>query len=206
MFVYHLVTLSPYIMTEAIPLLDINGIEKSYTGAPALRGVSLSIPAGAIVCLLGPSGCGKTTLLRVIAGLERADRGVVRFAGQPIDALPAHTRGFGLMFQEYALFPHRDVAANVAFGLRMQGRSRHEIAARVAWAAAGRIGLEFDHLIDAREMLVQLRKGPKGEDRYRAPVAPQRAIGAAQLRLARSWGVTVGLSVPEAVQPRRRRP
>jgi hypothetical protein len=85
-------------------------------------------------------------------------------------------------------------------------RGGTEIAARVAWAAAGRIGLEFDHLIDAQEMLVQLRKGPKGEDRYRAPVAPQRAIGAAQLRLARSWGVTVGLSVPEAVQPRRRRP
>jgi len=85
-------------------------------------------------------------------------------------------------------------------------RGGTEIQARVAWAAAGRIGLEFDHLIDAQEMLVQLRKGPKGDDRYRAPAPSQHGIGPAQLRLAKAWGVTVGLSVPEAVQPRRRRP
>jgi ABC-type Fe3+/spermidine/putrescine transport system ATPase subunit len=118
-------------VTES-PLLDIHDIAKSYDGAPALRGVSLAVDPGAIVCLLGPSGCGKTTLLRVIAGLERAERGVVRFAGRPIDGVPVHRRSFGLMFQDYALFPHRDVAGNVAFGLRMQNLPRDRIAVRVA--------------------------------------------------------------------------
>jgi ABC-type Fe3+/spermidine/putrescine transport system ATPase subunit len=117
---------------NAAPLLDIRDVAKSYDGTPALRGVSLSAAAGAVVCLLGPSGCGKSTLLRVVAGLERADRGEVWFAGQPIDGVPTHQRGFGLMFQDYALFPHRDVAGNVAFGLRMQGLARAAIDARVA--------------------------------------------------------------------------
>src|SRR4051812_7619420 len=101
----------------AAPLLDVGDVEKYYGATAALCGVTLQVAAGAVVCLLGPSGCGKTTLLRVIAGLERADRGAVRCAGRSIDSLPPHLRGFGLMFQDYALFPHRDVAQNVAFGL-----------------------------------------------------------------------------------------
>jgi ABC-type Fe3+/spermidine/putrescine transport system ATPase subunit len=114
------------------PLLDIRDIVKYYGETPALRGVSLTGDEGAIVCLLGPSGCGKTTLLRVVAGIERADSGAVRFAGRPIDGVPVYRRGFGLMFQDYALFPHRDVAGNVAFGLRMQNLPRDRIATRVA--------------------------------------------------------------------------
>jgi ABC-type Fe3+/spermidine/putrescine transport system ATPase subunit len=113
-------------------LLDIREIHKSYGATPALRGVSLGVEEGAIACLLGPSGCGKTTLLRVVAGLERPDAGEVRFGDQPIDGVPIHRRGFGLMFQDYALFPHRDVAGNIAFGLRMQNRSREQVEARVA--------------------------------------------------------------------------
>jgi ABC-type Fe3+/spermidine/putrescine transport system ATPase subunit len=114
------------------PILIAHDLVKSYGDTLALRGVSLQIDAGAIVCLLGPSGCGKTTLLRVIAGLEQADSGTVTFQGQPIDGLPVHARGFGLMFQDYALFPHHDVAGNIAFGLRMRGDSRAQIDARVA--------------------------------------------------------------------------
>ena len=114
------------------PILAAHDLIKSYGATPALRGVSLRITAGAIVCLLGPSGCGKTTLLRVIAGLEQADSGAVLFEGRSIDGLPVHARGFGLMFQDYALFPHRDVAGNVAFGLRMRGETREQIDARVA--------------------------------------------------------------------------
>ena len=117
---------------QPIPILEVRDAHKFYDGTPALRGVSLSVDAGAIVCLLGPSGCGKTTLLRVIAGLEHPDAGQVCFAGAPVDDVPIHRRGFGLMFQDYALFPHRDVAGNVAFGLRMQRRPREQIAARVA--------------------------------------------------------------------------
>ena len=96
-----------------------------------LHDVSLTADAGEIVCLLGPSGCGKTTLLRIVAGLENPDAGRVIFAGQDLAGVPAHRRNFGLMFQDYALFPHRDVAANVAFGLRMQGRAAGELAGRV---------------------------------------------------------------------------
>lgn len=118
------------VVSEA-PILTIRDIVKRYDDVAALRGVSLDVGAGAIVCLLGPSGCGKSTLLRVLAGLERADSGQVRFAGRPIDGVPTHGRGFGLMFQDYALFPHRDVAGNVAFGLRMQKLPRAQIDARV---------------------------------------------------------------------------
>ncbi len=119
-------------MQNKAPILDVRDIIKTYDGAPALRGISLSAPADTIVCLLGPSGSGKSTLLRVIAGLERADQGQVRFGGRPIDAMPTHQRGFGLMFQDYALFPHRDVAGNVAFGLRMQNLPRPQIDAQVS--------------------------------------------------------------------------
>jgi ABC-type Fe3+/spermidine/putrescine transport system ATPase subunit len=112
--------------------LAIDAITSSYDGQPVLRGVSLGVAAGSVAALLGPSGCGKTTLLRVVAGLERADAGEVRVEGVPIDAVPPHQRGFGLMFQDYALFPHLDVAGNVAFGLRMQGLAAPVVRARVA--------------------------------------------------------------------------
>lgn len=113
-------------------LLEVQEIVKRYGPHTVLRGVSLAAAAGEIVCLLGPSGCGKSTLLRVIAGLERDYQGTIRFAGQPIDRVPVHRRGFGFMFQEFALLPHRSVGENIAFGLRMQRRPRAEIERRVA--------------------------------------------------------------------------
>jgi ABC-type Fe3+/spermidine/putrescine transport system ATPase subunit len=112
--------------------LELDGITKAYDGAPVLRGVSLGVERGALAALLGPSGCGKTTLLRIVAGLEQADAGAVRLEGAAVDELPAHRRGVGLMFQDYALFPHLDVAGNVVFGLEMQGRPRAEARAQVA--------------------------------------------------------------------------
>lgn len=118
--------------TPNTPLLDLRSITKYYHSTPALYNVDLCINKGSIVCLLGPSGCGKTTLLRVIAGLEQADSGTTIFAGQSINHIPPHQRGFGLMFQEYALFPHRNVAENIAFGLRMRHIPREQIDVRVA--------------------------------------------------------------------------
>ncbi len=112
-------------------LLEVRDIQKSYGQRPALVGVSFSVTDGEIVCLLGPSGCGKSTLLRVIAGLETDYRGSIRFAGTPIDRVPVHERGFGFMFQEYALLPHRSVGQNIAFGLRMQRLARPDIERRV---------------------------------------------------------------------------
>lgn len=115
-----------------MPLLEVNGVSKSFApGTAAVDDVSLSLAAGEILCLLGPSGCGKTTLLRIIAGLELADRGTVRFEGRVIDGVPPHQRDFGMMFQDFALFPHRNVFDNVAFGLRMRKLPAAEIAARV---------------------------------------------------------------------------
>jgi len=113
-----------------MPLLDVLDISKSYDRAPVLDRVSLSLDGGHILCLLGPSGCGKTTLLRIIAGLEKPDRGKVFFAGEDLQNVEPHTRKFGMMFQEFALFPHLDVYGNVSFGLRMLGLSRKEIVER----------------------------------------------------------------------------
>ena len=102
-------------------LLTVVDVSKSYPGLPVLHHVSLTADDGEIVCLLGPSGCGKTTLLRIVAGLETPDSGRVLFAGQDLAGVPVHRRNFGFMFQDFALFPHRDVAENVAFGLRARG-------------------------------------------------------------------------------------
>lgn len=113
-------------------MLEIRDIWKGYEGQPLLNGVSFRIQAGETVCLLGRSGSGKSTLLRIIAGLEAAERGQILWQGQDISHVPVHLRQFGLMFQDYALFPHRNVAENVAFGLRMQGLAKREIALRVA--------------------------------------------------------------------------
>ena len=103
--------------------LEVTEIRKTYEQQPLLCGASFSVERGEIACLLGSSGSGKTTLLRIIAGLESAESGQVWLEGQEITSVPVHRRGVGLMFQDYALFPHRTVAENVAFGLRMQHKS-----------------------------------------------------------------------------------
>ncbi len=113
-------------------MLEIRDVSKSFGATPVLHQVAFEVARGEIVCLLGPSGCGKTTLLRIIAGLEQADAGQVLFDGRDLAHTPVHQRGFGLMFQDYALFPHRNVYDNVAFGLRMAGQSKPAIQRRVA--------------------------------------------------------------------------
>lgn len=113
-------------------MLDVRDVCKSFGATPVLHQVAFDVGRGEIVCLLGPSGCGKTTLLRIIAGLEQADAGQVLLAGRDLASTPVHRRGFGLMFQDYVLFPHRNVYDNVAFGLRMAGLSKDAVRHRVA--------------------------------------------------------------------------
>ncbi len=112
-------------------MLALNDLHKSYGGTPVLRGLNLTVEDGEILCLLGPSGCGKSTVLRLIAGLETPDAGTITVNGQVIINTPIHERGFGLMFQDFALFPHLNVFDNAAFGLRMHGVPKAEIRRRV---------------------------------------------------------------------------
>ncbi|WP_246154696.1 ABC transporter ATP-binding protein [Methylobacterium oryzihabitans] len=104
----------------------LDGITHRYGGAVAVENVNLDIRAGELVSLLGPSGCGKTTLLRIVAGFLRQTEGRVIVGDQVIDALPPSRRAVGIVFQNYALFPHLTVAENVAYGLAARGASRAE--------------------------------------------------------------------------------
>jgi spermidine/putrescine transport system ATP-binding protein len=113
-------------------MLEVHDLWKSYEGKPLLRGISFTVAAHETVCLLGASGSGKSTLLRIIAGLETPERGAIRWEGDDLAATPAHLRGFGLVFQDYALFPHLNVTENVAFGLKINKWSWAEMDLRIA--------------------------------------------------------------------------
>ncbi len=123
-----------------MPALSVRDIHKSFGDTRALAGVSFDVSPGEIVVILGPSGCGKSTLLSVIAALEPPDRGAVLWDDQDLAPVPPHQRGFGLMFQDFALFPHMDVFGNVAFGLQMAALPPDEIQFRVR-ETLGLVGL-----------------------------------------------------------------
>ncbi len=114
--------------------LQIVDLCKTFGQTVALDGVSFDVAQSEIVAVLGPSGCGKSTLLSVVAGLETPDRGQVLWDGVSLAGVPPHRRGFGLMFQDYALFPHMNVLENVAFGLRMAGLPAAAVSDRVGRA------------------------------------------------------------------------
>ena len=113
-------------------MLRAEEVSVRFDGAAALDGASLEVDQGEVVTILGPSGSGKTTLLRVVAGLQAPDSGRVLLDGVDLSTTPPHRRGIGLVFQDHALFPHRDVAANVAFGLRMRGNPDEAVSSRTA--------------------------------------------------------------------------
>src|SRR5918999_5129055 len=109
----------------------LQGLRKSYGDVVAVRDVTLDVRAGEFLTLLGPSGCGKTTLLRLIAGFETPDAGAVLISGRDLSGDPPYRRPVNTVFQHYALFPHRTVAGNVAFGLEMASVPRRDLRARV---------------------------------------------------------------------------
>src|SRR4051794_27500551 len=115
----------------------IKNLAKTYSGNTdrATDDVSLEIADGEFMVLLGPSGCGKTTLLRMIAGLELPDNGSIAIGGRDVTYVPAHKRGLSMVFQSYAVFPHRSVRDNIAFGLVTAKKDRAEVDRKVEWAA-----------------------------------------------------------------------
>jgi putative spermidine/putrescine transport system ATP-binding protein len=147
--------------------LALEGLGKSYGEAPVVSGVDLVIRPGEFVTLLGPSGCGKTTILRMVAGLVVPSTGRILVDGADITQLPTHRRNMGLVFQNYALFPHMDVARNVGFGLEMRGVARAEAERRV------------------REVLDLVRLGAYGERR------PRDLSGGQQQRVALARALVV---------------
>jgi spermidine/putrescine ABC transporter ATP-binding subunit len=116
--------------------VELDRVTKRFGAITALDDVSLTVRRGELMTLLGPSGCGKTTLLNLVAGFLIPDRGEIAIAGRRMTELPAYRREIGIMFQNYALFPHMTVAANVGYGLRMRRVAKAEIARRVGEALA----------------------------------------------------------------------
>jgi putative spermidine/putrescine transport system ATP-binding protein len=114
-----------------VPYLEVLGLTKCFGSATILDDLSLTVAKGEFLSLLGPSGCGKTTLLRMIAGLLSAETGKIAVGNRDLTRVPAHKRNIGVVFQNYALFPHLTVAENVAFGLSAKGLPKDEIARRV---------------------------------------------------------------------------
>jgi putrescine transport system ATP-binding protein len=121
----------PWNDAAAKPLLELRGVSKRFGATTAVDNLSLSIFAREFFALLGPSGCGKTTLMRMLAGFEHPDAGEILLDGVDISAVPPHRRPVNMMFQSYALFPHMNVADNIAYGLRREGLPKAEIAGRV---------------------------------------------------------------------------
>ncbi len=119
-------------MTGAAPVVRLEGVTKRFGDVSAVEDVSLDIEPGEFFALLGPSGCGKTTLMRIVAGFEAPESGRVFIDGVDMTDVPPHRRPVNMMFQSYALFPHMNVEKNIAFGLRQEGMTRADIAARVA--------------------------------------------------------------------------
>ena len=111
--------------------LSVKGLSHAYAGQPAIEGVSFEVPAGEIAALLGPSGCGKSTVLRAIAGLLPVAPGIISLGGKDVSPLTGRERGIGMVFQNYALFPHMTVAENVAYPLSFRGWDRKRRQARV---------------------------------------------------------------------------
>jgi spermidine/putrescine ABC transporter ATP-binding subunit len=154
--------------------ISLEGIGKQYGNDIALKPLDLQVPPGELLALLGPSGCGKTTLLRLIAGLIEPSQGKIRIRGRDVTRVPAHRRDVGLVFQNYALFPHMTVRQNVAFGLRMRGMPKADI---------GRMVDETLDMVQLGELGARLPSQLSGGQQQRVAVARALVLKPAVLLL-----------------------
>ena len=128
--------------------VDLKGVVKTYDGkVTVIHGIDLDIKHGEFVVFVGPSGCGKSTLLRMIAGLESISGGTIKIGDQVVNDLPPRARDIAMVFQDYALYPHKNLYDNMAFGLRLRGTDEAEIKRRVMDAAKL---LRIDHMLERR--------------------------------------------------------
>jgi iron(III) transport system ATP-binding protein len=140
--------------------IALEGLFKSYGATPVVRGLSLDVREGELVSLLGPSGCGKTTTLRMLAGLEHPDSGVIRIGGETVAGpgvrVPPEKRGLGMVFQSYAVWPHRSVEENVAYPLTLRRVAKAEVAARVKealrWVRLEALGARRPHELSGGQL------------------------------------------------------
>lgn len=172
--------------------LDLRGISKAFGKVAALEDVSLGIEKGCFFSLLGPSGCGKSTLLRTIAGLVHQDRGTVVLEGKDISAFPPYHRDIGMVFQDFALFPHMTVYQNVAFGLRMRAVSKETTRTRVSQALslAQLEGLEArrpQHLSGGEQQRVALARALVTEPRVLLLDEPLSQLDAKLRKSVQIW-------------------
>jgi multiple sugar transport system ATP-binding protein len=144
--------------------VEVRGLKKHYQGGDvrAVDGVDIQIREGEYLVLLGPSGCGKTTLLRTIAGLEDATEGEVLIGGNVVNGLPPRARQVAMVFQSYALYPHKTVLANIAFPLKAQKTSKEERERRSRWAA---------ELLGIEHLLTRKPRQLSGGERQRVALA-----------------------------------
>src|ERR1700742_1078515 len=145
--------------------VSVEGLHKRFGESHVLKGVSIKIPEGAFAVLVGPSGCGKSTLLRLLAGLEHADGGTIRFGDRDVTRLEPRDRDIAMVFQSYALYPHLTVRDNLAFGLKLRKADPAEIDRRVA---------EASEMLGLGPLLERLPRMLSGGQRQR--VAMGRAI------------------------------
>jgi len=135
-------------------MVSLENVHKAYGRNPVVKGLSIEVERGELVALLGPSGCGKTTTLRIIAGLERADSGRVSIDGREVNALPPEERGLGMVFQSYAVWPHKTVAANVEYPLKLRGLPDREAKVRQAlgWVRLEALAQRMPHALSGGQL------------------------------------------------------
>ncbi len=151
------------------PVLRIEQVEKRFGLVEAVKGVSLEIARGEFFALLGPSGSGKTTLLRIVSGLETPNRGRVEIGGRDVTPLPPYLRRIGMVFQDFLLFPHKTVAENITFPLKMQGRGAAEQKEQLDWI------LDFVHMPELAQRYPHQLSGRSSAWRWPAAWSPDQS-------------------------------